>query len=283
MKDPQRWAIRITAAVLLCVLAWWVSRPSGNATAFFSGDAFATTYHISISSGPESIDAVQQAVDRELARIDAMASSWRDDSELMRYNRAANQADFNLSDELRELIELAQAIEGQTGGAFSLRPDGGDIDLSGIAKGYAVDRVVELLWDEFGIKNCLIDIGGEVRGNGDRSLGDPTSRSGWRVGLYQPAKVAGAEAPVIVLLDSSVATSGSYFKGDHILDPATGEPVANDLVSASVVHPSNATADALATALYVMGSQRGMAWAEDNGVYAIFLLKDGTQLEHKPQ
>ena len=86
------------------------------------------------------------------------------------------------------------------------------------------------------------------------------------------------------LHDTSVATSGAYFKGEHIFDPATGKPVDHgDLLSASVVHPSNTTADALATALYVMGPERGLAWAEENGVRVIFLLKDGTRLEYSPQ
>ena len=161
--------------------------------------------------------------------------------------------------------------------AFSLRPDGGGIDLSGIAKGYAVDRVVDLLQNKFGVMECLVDIGGEVRAVGNGPMGD-----GWRVGLYVPTDAAGIDAPVLQLRDNSVATSGAYFKGDHILDPATGEPVDNALLSASVIHPSNATADALATALVVMGPERGMKWAEDNSMHVIFLLKDGTRLEHEP-
>ena len=278
MSDWRRWVARFTVAGLLCLLAWWVSRPAEIGYASIDGEAFATHYRITYFDGLDAgPGTVQHAVEAELQRIDAMASTWRDDSELMRYNRAEDPSRFELSPELAELIQQARQIEAQTGGAFSLRPDGGGIDLSGIAKGYAVDRVVDLLQNKFGVMECLVDIGGEVRAVGNGPKGD-----GWRVGLYVPTDAAGIDAPVLQLRDNSVATSGAYFKGDHILDPATGEPVENALLSASVIHPSNATADALATALVVMGPERGMKWAEDNSMHVIFLLKDGTRLEHEP-
>lgn len=243
----------------------------------FTGEAFATPYHITYADGPDA-DTVQHAVDAELARIDAMASTWRDDSELMRYNRSDNPDQFVLSPELDALLARAKEVERLTDGAFSLRPDGEQIDLSGIAKGYAVDRVVDLLLKEFGITDCLVDIGGEVRAVGDGPGGD-----GWRVGLYLPTDVTGVEAPVLQLRDASVATSGAYFKGEHIIDPASGRPVDNALLSASVIHPSNTTADALATAIFVMGPERGMAWAEQHAIHVILLRKDGTRVEHAPE
>lgn len=279
MNERGRWAIRLTAAALLGLFAWWVSRPADDVFTSVEAEAFAThvriTYH-----GPADKAEVLRAVEAELQHIDALASTWRDDSELMRYNRAEDPESFDLSPELSDLIEQAKAIETQTGGAFTLRPDGSSIDLSGIAKGYAVDRVVELLQNEFGIKHCLVDIGGEVRALGNGPKGD-----GWRVGIYAPQAMpdSAAQQPQLELRDTSVATSGDYFKGDHIIDPATGKPVANDLISVSVIHPSNTTADALATAMYVMGHERGLAWAKDNTIHVIYLLKDGTQREHVPE
>lgn len=260
-------------AVLLWFVVLVVFRPTFVEYSNIQGEAFATHYRITYADGPD-VDTVQRAVDAELARIDALASTWRDDSELMRFNRADRPEEFELSSELAALIEQAKAIEAQTGGAFSLRPDGGAIDLSGIAKGYAVDRVVELLKREFGITDCLVDIGGEVRAAGDGPKGD-----GWRVGVYQPTDATDINVPVLQLRDTSVATSGAYFKGDHILDPSTGKPVANDLLSASVIHPNSTTADALATAVFVMGSQRGEQWASDNGIQVILILKDGSRRE----
>lgn len=273
MKDWRRWCVRIAVAGLLCVMAWQVSRPADDGYNSIQGEAFATHYRITYADGPGAAE-LKRAIDLELARIDAMASTWRDDSELMRYNHADNPQAFELSPQLSWLIEQAKQIQTQTNGAFSLRPDGGAMDLSGIAKGYAVDRVVELLQREFKITHCLVDIGGEVRAVGNGPGGD-----GWRVGLYQPTDATNRDVPMLQLRDTSVATSGTYFRGPHIIDPSTGKPVANDLLSASVIHPSNTTADALATALYVMGPDRGLQWARENNIHAILILKDGRRRE----
>lgn len=276
MIKIQRWAIRMTAALLLVVFAWWLIQPSEDAYKIVSTEAFATYVRVTYLDGPDEI-TVREVIDQELARIDAMASTWRSDSELMRYNRAAAPDEFKLSAELSGLIERAKQLETQTQGAFSLRPAGEEIDLSAIAKGYAVDRVTELLQTRFGITDCLIDIGGEVR-----AVGDGPGGAGWRVGLYQPIQDADIKPPVLSLQNLSVATSGAYFKGDHIIDSKTGKPVINDLVSASVLHPNTTTADALATALYVMGAERGLAWAKQHSVYVVFLLDDGTRMDYKP-
>ncbi|MGB2351911.1 MAG: FAD:protein FMN transferase, partial [Akkermansiaceae bacterium] len=74
----------------------------------------------------------------------------------------------------------------------------------------------------------------------------------------------------------SMATSGQYFKQSHIRNAAADHAADNDLLSCSVIHPSNATADALATALYVMGAEAGLAWANENKIKAIFIKNDGT-------
>lgn len=277
MDERYRWAARIVAAAILGVFAWWVTQSGRFAFESIEGQAFATTYRIKFAAGPDT-DALQKAVDQELAQIDAMASTWRDDSELMRFNHAADPGQFELSQQLSGLIERAREIQAQTDGAFSVRPGGTTIDLSAIAKGYAVDRVVELMQSEFGITDGLVDIGGEVRAFGSGPGGD-----GWRVGLYPSNEVVLVETPVLQLRDTSIATSGVYFKGDHITDPATGEPVDNALHSASVIHTSNTTADALATAMFVMGPDDGLAWAKQNAVHVIFLLKDGTRIDHEPE
>ena len=255
---------------------WWAgSRPDRSYTRI-DGAAFATSYQITYAGG-EDRNNVQRAVDEQLSRIDAMASTWRSDSELMRYNRVEHPPEFELSDELAGLIEQGMQIEAQTDGAFSLRPNGRMIDLSGITKGYAVDRIVELLRNKFKITDCLVDIGGEVR-----AIGPGPHKDGWRIGLYVPMEAAGIDAPVLRLRNNSVATSGAYFKGDHIIDPSTGRPVDHDLISASVVHPSNTKADALATAMFVMGPERGLMWARANNIHVILLHKNNQRSEHIP-
>ncbi len=149
------------------------------------------------------------------------------------------------------------------------------VDLSGIAKGYAVDAVVADLagagWD-----NVMVDIGGEVRTRGRTTFGRP-----WRIAIEAPG--AGGTAPLVVALDGALATSGSYrnayFLDDtpvsHTLDPRTGRPVAHGGVSVSVLADACMTADALATALMVMGPDDGIAWATQRDIAALFVVRAG--------
>lgn len=137
------------------------------------------------------------------------------------------------------------------------------LDLASIAKGYAVDQVALLLKQQ-GFDNYLVEIGGEVYAAGTRPDG-----KAWRVGINQPAKDAAADAvyKVVSLQDQAMATSGDYrnfyeIEGasySHIIDPRTGYPVKNGVVSASVIADNCGLADGLATALIVMGPQKGIA------------------------
>jgi len=136
------------------------------------------------------------------------------------------------------------------------------IDLASIAKGYAVDKVAELIKKEE-IKNFLVEIGGEVYASGVRKDGRC-----WRIGVNRPRK----EAPydeiykIVTLKDKAFATSGDYriffeVKGkrySHILNPKTGYPVAKGVVSVSIIAGTCAFADGLATAVMVMGRKKGL-------------------------
>lgn len=130
------------------------------------------------------------------------------------------------------------------GAARRLRQPGGlRLDLSGIAKGHAVDRVAAVLAEQ-GIADALVEIGGELSGRGIRPDLDP-----WWVDLETPVA---AIAPLRVALHQlAVATSGYYVRGRHTIDPRTGRPAA-DVIAVSVIHPSAMIADAWATALGVV-------------------------------
>lgn len=139
------------------------------------------------------------------------------------------------------------------------------VDLSAIAKGYAVDQLAYLLEGD-GMTNYLVEIGGEVRSGGVRADGQP-----WRIGIEQPENNDGPTIEYIVTPGSmAVASSGdyrNYYRQDgrrvsHTIDPATAMPVTNDIAAVSVIAPSAAQADALATALMAMGENEGMALAE---------------------
>lgn len=148
------------------------------------------------------------------------------------------------------------------------KPEGVAIDLSAIAKGYAVDEVSSLLSTNK-IHDFMVEIGGEVRVKGVKSSGDR-----WAIGLEKPDPEARELYRILYLSDSSLATSGSYrnFRRvngktlSHIIDPETGDPVENDVVSLSVLAETCAMADALATGLMAQGSAKALALAEQHNL-----------------
>jgi len=136
-------------------------------------------------------------------------------------------------------------------------------DPNGIAQGYTVDMVA-LLLRQRGIERMMVEVGGEVRASGTNERGEP-----WTIQIDKPT--AGAEhvlQVVVPLRDRSLATSGNYRKFieiggkryGHTIDPRTGRPAMSDLLSASVVANDCATADALGTALMVMGTEGAKQW-----------------------
>ncbi|MDX9785387.1 MAG: FAD:protein FMN transferase [Desulfobacterales bacterium] len=137
------------------------------------------------------------------------------------------------------------------------------VDLASIAKGFGVDTVARLI-RENGFSNFLVEIGGEVFASGLRKDGYP-----WRVGINRPDKNAGANEVyrALPLEDRALATSGDYrnfFEIDggyysHVIDPRTGYPVTNGVVSASILADNCTLADGLATALMVMGHEKGLS------------------------
>jgi thiamine biosynthesis lipoprotein len=134
------------------------------------------------------------------------------------------------------------------------------VNLSGIAKGWGVDKVFELLREE-GVEELLVEIGGEVRAAGKNARGET-----WRLGVNVPRSGADPTSVLrrVAVKDRALATSGDYrnfFEAggrrySHIIDPTTGEPVQHQLVSVSVLAPDCTTADALATAGLVLGEER---------------------------
>lgn len=154
-------------------------------------------------------------------------------------------------------------------------------DLSAIAKGFGVDKVAEYLETQ-GFTDYLVEIGGEVRARGINHEGTP-----WRVAIASPSPNDGSSGyqKVLFLQDAAMATSGdyhNYFEKDgvrysHTIDPGTGRPITHKLASVTVVHTSCMTADALATAIDVLGPGKGyeLALKEDLPVFLVIREKDG--------
>ncbi len=151
------------------------------------------------------------------------------------------------------------------------------IDLSAIAKGYAADLVASCL-EQLGHGDYLIDIGGELRAGGSNSQGEL-----WRIGVERPDGAGRLVHRILHLRDTGVATSGSYrnfreaggLRFAHILDPRTGRPASNAVVSATVLDPSAMRADAIATALLVLGEQEGIALADREDLAVLLLVEAG--------
>ncbi len=147
------------------------------------------------------------------------------------------------------------------------------IDLSAIAKGRGVDDVAELL-DARGITDYLIEIGGEVRARGQKPAGER-----WRIAVEAPLYEERRIVTSFALDNSAVATSGDYrnfFESDgryysHLLDPRTGAPVEHGTAAVTVVADTATRADALATALLIMGKADGYALAERENIAALFV------------
>ncbi len=139
------------------------------------------------------------------------------------------------------------------------------LDFNAIAQGYSADLVGKIL-EEKGIKNYLVDVGGEVFAKGEKPDGTP-----WKVGIEKPTEDADDQRTldaVVILKNKSLATSGNYrrffikdgVKFSHTIDPITGYPVTHRLLSASVLADDALTADAYATAFMVMGLERAKAF-----------------------
>jgi thiamine biosynthesis lipoprotein len=162
-----------------------------------------------------------------------------------------------------------------------LQPGDVYVDLSSIAKGFAVDKVAELLESQ-GLKNYLVEVGGELRGSGKKPYGQP-----WRVAVERPIAGVREVEKVVALTDMAVATSGDYrnfFESDgqlysHTLDPRTGYPVNHTLASVSVLHESAMMADGLSTAMTVLGPEAGMAFAKQHELAVFFIVRKDEGVE----
>jgi thiamine biosynthesis lipoprotein len=201
-------------------------------------------------------DALDEAF-AYLHEVDERFSPFCADSEIERLARG-ELALTEASDEVLAVTALCHELLRETDGAFDAwghRP-GGVFDPTGVVKGWALDGVAGIL-RAAGATSFAINGGGDVVVAGHAAPGQP-----WRVGIRHPLEEE-STAAVLGMVDAAVATSGAYERGAHIVDPATGRP-AGGLLSATVVAPSLARADALATAVFAMGDS-GPRWIAQRG------------------
>ena len=190
-----------------------------------------------------------------------------------------------------EEVEAARALVGwddltldARAGTARLARRGQAVDLGGIAKGYAADEVARVLRGH-GIGHALVDLGGNVIAVGPRPDGSP-----WRIGIQNPAAPTGTYLATIGIADETVVTSGvneRFFvlgsrRYHHVIDPRTGWPSESGLLSLTLVGPRSMSADALATALLVMGLERGVPLAQAEGLRLIAVTTSGDVLSTFP-
>ncbi|GAB4156641.1 MAG: FAD:protein FMN transferase [Planctomycetaceae bacterium] len=157
------------------------------------------------------------------------------------------------------------------------------LDFSAIAKGFAVDEIAKLL-DELKVPAYMVEIGGEVRCRGTKPNG-----TRWKIGIQSPLAGENRVHRIVELGEESMATSGDYRnyfeeagqRYSHTIDPRTGRPVTHTLASVSVIHQSCMTADALATAIMVLGPDAGYNFAKRNHLAVLLLVRKGDRFEER--
>ncbi|MCE7982307.1 MAG: FAD:protein FMN transferase [Caldilinea sp. CFX5] len=310
---PRRRFLQITAAMGAAVLAGGLLTPAltpAATTVQVARTLMGTRVHLTVSADDQQ--TAQQAMTATFAameRLIAIFDHRQPASPVATLNRQGYLAAAPV--ELIDLLQRASAFGELTGGAFDVtvkplldaRQTGADltglralvdfrqiaitdhavrlaipgaaITLDGIAKGRVIDGGVETL-RHLGFDHVLVEAGGDLRTLGARAAGAP-----WRVGIAHPRQAAGALLAVLPVTTTAVATSGDYlnrFTADysqhHIIDPHSGQsPV--DLAGATVLAATAMAADALSTALMVLGSAAGLALAERlPAVEAVLVTKD---------
>jgi FAD:protein FMN transferase len=210
--------------------------------------------------------AIDDAV-RWLHHVDATFSTYRDDSEITRFGRGDLSID-ELNCDAVEVLSRCLELTDQTGGAFDAfavpAPNGTLFDPSGLVKGWSIERAAVIL-EAAGAANFCINAGGDIAVRGEASPGQS-----WRVGVRHPDLADRLALVLEVQGPLGIATSATYERGAHIVDPRVGEPT-TALASATVVGPDLGTADAYATAAFVMGLD-AIDWVETRPGYDAYVI-----------
>jgi thiamine biosynthesis lipoprotein len=247
------------AAVLLLLksLSPETDRPSSIGT--IRGNAMGTTWSLRCKA-PKRF---HNLITKTLSRYEQLLSHWQTDSEISRLNAGGIAKP---SVELEKLLSHATEFKKHTGGAYdhtllrqtqaagfapNLLTNAHSYDLSGLAKGYVIDQLTQQLHAE-GIKDFVIELGGECYASGTQANGSP-----WPVQIPSPV---GGEAFIVHLSNQAIATSGNYHQvasikdgkiTSHLIDPSSGKPNTTPARSVSIIAADCITADAYATAMFI--------------------------------
>lgn len=244
----------IRSLTLLCGLLILASCDKKPEPKILSGSAMGTTWKLAWRG--DTGKNLAPEVSGVLEKWEQVLSQWRENSDLSRANHGEA-----ITPDLQRVMDLAETVHQQSSGAFDYRllkqtseagfgPGGNGMDLSAIAKGFAVDRIGDRL-RELGVTDFVFELGGEILvGDGE-----------WEVAIEKPDPATQTLAKTMKLRNRAVATSGNYRQfvpatgglASHIIDPRSGKPVIRQPSSVTVYANDCATADAWATALFVLG------------------------------
>jgi thiamine biosynthesis lipoprotein len=250
-----------------------------------------------------SADSAIEAAFERIRELEIIFDHTDPSSELSRINLNARREPVHVSEDMAVLISEGLRLSELTGGAFDISlgmmiafegtvpeqvlpnfgyehidfdPDNRTVEFGSnvialnfgaIAKGFALDEVKKVLI-EHGVSSAIIDIGGEIG-----VIGKSQRENGiWRVGINDPFN-PGAIIEAYDLASGAMATSGSYERGEHIFDRTTGQPANSGLASVTVITDSGTIADALSTAIFVMGIEKAQDLIEKTGIHVIYYEK----------
>ena len=305
---------KLIAFVIGFICIFFAYNYNKSATYKISGPIYGTYWQL--VSTEYITDSLKKSIEDELSRIDLIASNYKEDSELSTINSASLNQKILISSDMYSLLSFAENLFEITNGYYDvtlgslviekgfgpentmventipvsikrfnllsnnalIKNDNFQFDLSSIAKGYAVDKIAQLLI-ESNRNNFLFDIGGEIVTNGSKH-GAP-----WLIGIQNPTSIKSQSIMEISSPDFlAVATSGEYRnqtinkKGDlisHTFVPKTKLSIADKSFSVTVTSDKSAmTADAWATALNVLGPERGIRLANENDISVMYIMND---------
>ncbi len=311
---------------LLCLVVWVALTGCTPAIkqVHLGGSTMGTTYNIKYlaQDGVANADTIEQGIVQQLDMVNQHMSTYRDDSEISRFNQLTTTEPVAISAAMHQVMAEALRLSQITDGALditvgplvnlwgfgpkarreriptatqlaqqrarvgikhlhlnglTLRKELPELylDASSLAKGWGVDVVADYL-DSQHITNYMVEIGGEIRLRGHNASG-----SGWRIAIEKPTADARSTQEIITPGNMAIATSGdyrNYFEHDgvrysHIINPGTGKPVTNRVVSVTVLDKSSMTADGLATGLMVLGEERALQVAEQHKLAVFMIIK----------
>lgn len=312
-------------AAAICLLLLFGSCGGEIDGGYAENQLFAMDTYMLLRAGGENAVGALAAASEKISALEAELSVRDADGTggAARLN-AADGREVELGAELFSLLQTAQAVSGQTGGAFDITTypltqlwgfggegtvpdeaaiaeamscvgyqklhldaerhtasltDGAQIDLGAIAKGYAAEAV-RALFCEYGVESALMNLGGNIF-----ALGEKLDGSAWRIGIADPGDTR-ETVGVLAVRDTAVVTSGSYqryfmrgaVRYHHLLNPATGRPADNGLESVTVVCADATRADALSTALFVMGEAEAVRFWRETGGFEMVLIREDKQI-----